>query len=223
MLPRHAVLLTPSRPSRLFRPSCGAEHTFFPYLVTSLLPCSSSLSSLDATFMFLPASVASKRLTEELNPLDATFTKNRGWGAPPFDVLTPIPANVSNVFPTYPLCFHALAALTGTTALEQLFSNQPVTHSFHRDGGGGTPFPALDRSEATITLRTSHRPCWGHEPPVTSHQSRVTSHESPVTAHIPLSTTGQSTTPSLMYIVPGAILPSLRPGDCPLPLSWSPS
>jgi len=221
MRPRHAVLLTPSKPSRLFRPSCGADHTLFPYLVTSLLPCSSSLSSLDATFMDLPASVASKGLTAELNPLDATFTKNRGWGAPPFDVLTPIPANVSNGFPIYPLCFHTLAALTGSMALEQLFSNQPVTHSFRRDGGC-TPLPS---SPYLFRL-----PLSSHQSRVTSHQSRATSHESPVTshqsratAHIPLSTTGQSTTPSLMYIVPGAILPSLRPGDRPLPLSWSPS
>src|ERR1700682_1225254 len=117
--------------------------------------------------------------------------KTGGWEALPFDVLTPVPANVSNVFPIYPLCFHTLVALTGSTALEQLFSNQPVTHSFRRDGGGGTPFPALDRSEATITLRTSHQPAstlsgsrvTSHESPVTSHQSRVTSHESPVTSH----------------------------------------
>src|SRR5260370_42020148 len=37
------------------------------------------LSSLAATLMNLPASVANKRLTPYLNPLDATFTKNRGY------------------------------------------------------------------------------------------------------------------------------------------------
>src|ERR1700687_5375897 len=101
--------------------------------------------------------------------------KTGGWEALPFDVLTPIPANVSNVFPIYPLYFHTLVALTGSTALEQLFSNQPVTHSFRRDGGIlpppvlslSFPAPSLDRNES----------------PVTSHQSRVTSHESPVTSH----------------------------------------
>src|SRR5467141_716598 len=180
MRPRHAVLLAPSKPSRLFRPSCGAEHTFFPYLVTSLLPCSSSLSSLDATFMFLPASVASKGFTAELNPLDATFTKNRGWGVPPLDVLTPIPANVSNAFPRYPLCFHTLVALTGSTALEQLFSNQPVTHSFRRDGGGvplpsslSFPTPSLDRNVSVEDLSPAarNRSSTSHESPVTGHAS----------------------------------------------------
>src|SRR5882762_11186798 len=42
--------------------------------------------------------------------------------------------------------------------------------------------------------------------PVTSHQSPVTSHQSRVTSHgtcLPLSTTVQSATLSLMYIVPG--------------------
>src|SRR5882762_4404998 len=134
-------------------------------------------------------SVANKRLTEELNPLDATLTKNRGWGALPFDVLTPIPANVSNAFPIYPLCFHTLAALTGSTALEQLFSNQPVTHSFHRNGGC-TPSRTLPIFSASL--------------------STVPSHESPVTSHgscLPLSTTVQSATLSLMYIVPGLSSP----------------
>ena len=40
-----------------------------------------ALSRLDATFMNVPVSVANKRLTGWLNPLDATLTKNRGWGA----------------------------------------------------------------------------------------------------------------------------------------------
>src|SRR5882762_7903584 len=39
-----------------------------------------------------------------------------------------------------------------------------------KHGVGGTPFPALDRSEATITLRTSHRPA------PTLSGSRITSH-----------------------------------------------
>ena len=49
----------------------------FPYLVTSLL-ASSFLSPLSATLIDLPASVANKRLTPWLSPLDATLTKNRG-------------------------------------------------------------------------------------------------------------------------------------------------
>src|SRR6266849_3588368 len=37
----------------------------------------------------------------------------------------------------YPLSsfFSYSYALFGTTAVSQLFSNQPITHSFHRDGG----------------------------------------------------------------------------------------
>jgi hypothetical protein len=37
------------------------------------------LNPLDATLMCLPASVANKRLTPQLNHLDATLTKNRGY------------------------------------------------------------------------------------------------------------------------------------------------
>jgi len=40
------------------------------------------LSSLAATLTSLPASVANKRLTARLNPLDATLTKNTGVGIP---------------------------------------------------------------------------------------------------------------------------------------------
>jgi hypothetical protein len=41
-----------------------------------------SVSPLAATLTDLPASVANKRLTENLTPLDATLTKNRGRGIP---------------------------------------------------------------------------------------------------------------------------------------------
>src|SRR6202158_1261655 len=136
--------------------------------------------------------------------------KTGGWGLlRPLTFLTPIPANVSNVSPIYPLCFHTLAALTGSTALEQLFSNQPVTHSFRRDGGIlpppvlslSFPAPSLDRNES----------------PVTSHQSRVTSHQSRLTSPCP-QRDSRLHPPSC--ILSPAILPSLRPGDRPLPPSW---
>src|SRR5713226_3234341 len=42
-----------------------------------------ALSPLAATLMDPPASVANKRLTAQLSPLDATLTKNRGWGYVP--------------------------------------------------------------------------------------------------------------------------------------------
>jgi len=41
---------------------------------------STPLNPLAATLVDLPASVANKRLTAELSPLDATLTKNRGVG-----------------------------------------------------------------------------------------------------------------------------------------------
>jgi len=44
---------------------------------------SAPISPLAATLMNLPASVANKEFTRYLNPLDATLTKNRGWGSPP--------------------------------------------------------------------------------------------------------------------------------------------
>ncbi len=66
-----------------FKNSAGMgvpQFKFFPYVLTTLLPYLLLLSPLAATLMDLPASVANKRLTVWLNPLDATLTKNRGWG-----------------------------------------------------------------------------------------------------------------------------------------------
>src|SRR6266404_2981266 len=44
---------------------------------------STPISPLTATLMNLPTSVANKRLTQKLSPLDSALTKNRGWGSPP--------------------------------------------------------------------------------------------------------------------------------------------
>src|SRR5260370_17629229 len=62
----HEVLVTPPKSSH----------------PKSLLPRRhfASISPLAATLMDLLASVANKRLTAELNPLDATLTKNQGVG-----------------------------------------------------------------------------------------------------------------------------------------------
>jgi hypothetical protein len=66
MCARQAVLPTPSESSALHH----------------LLSCKHlvRISPLAATLMDLPASVAYKRLTAELSPLDPALTKNRGWG-----------------------------------------------------------------------------------------------------------------------------------------------
>jgi hypothetical protein len=69
------------------------------------------VSPLAATLMDLPASVANKRLTANLTPLDATLTKNRGEGCAlsftPFHQIPAAPVFSSTyklpIF--YPLCF----------------------------------------------------------------------------------------------------------------------
>jgi len=69
---RQVVLLTPSKsshPSQLL----SRQH-------------SAPITPLAATLMDFPATIANKSLTAGLTPLDATLTKNRGVGAPPFDV-----------------------------------------------------------------------------------------------------------------------------------------
>src|SRR5713226_6037304 len=66
MRPRHAVLLTPSKSSHPTQLLSG-EHSI-------------RVSPLAATLMVSLASVANKRLTVGLSPLDATLTKNRGEG-----------------------------------------------------------------------------------------------------------------------------------------------
>src|ERR1700687_1381695 len=67
MLARQAVFLTPP----------GSSHSRR-LLSRQHFACASPLA---ATLVHLPASVANKRLTVQLNPLDATLTKNRGVGA----------------------------------------------------------------------------------------------------------------------------------------------
>src|SRR5713101_9013598 len=106
MRPRHAVLLTPSASSRAIAAPFCTDHC-------SLTAVHYPLSPLAATLMGSPASVANKRLTVLLNPLDATLTKNTGVGdrSPSLrhrrsDVQT---CGRSEVFPSYPLCFQVLA------------------------------------------------------------------------------------------------------------------
>src|SRR6266852_8399012 len=67
--------LTPRSPSP---PAPIKDHD--PVGTPSRLLATDALSPLAATFMDLPASVANKRLTSWLSSLDATLTKNRGWG-----------------------------------------------------------------------------------------------------------------------------------------------
>ena len=70
---------------RIPRPCRGVSaldwsFSVFPNLQLSTLDLPSFLSPSAATLMDLPASVANKRLTFQLNSLDATLTKNTGGG-----------------------------------------------------------------------------------------------------------------------------------------------
>jgi len=68
MRPRHAVLLTPSKSSH------HIQLLFRQHFVR--------VNSLDATLMAFPVSIANKRLTVALSPLDATLTKTIGGRLP---------------------------------------------------------------------------------------------------------------------------------------------
>ena len=72
------VISVDSASLRWIAPSRFFSQTFNLQLLTFDPP--SPLSPLDATLMHTPASVANKRLTPWLNPLDATLTKKRGRG-----------------------------------------------------------------------------------------------------------------------------------------------
>jgi hypothetical protein len=148
--------MTPRRPRASFSDvppipcrGCRSPSTF----LTSLphyFYASSFLSSLAATLMDLPASVANKRLTAKLNPLAATLTKNTG--APPTSQMpfsslqawgrsdAPFASRMElrDLFPTYPLSFHTLAH-SFARSKTQLFSFQAIPHSLPKTTGrGGT-------------------------------------------------------------------------------------
>ncbi len=111
MRPRHAVLLTPSKSSH----------------PTQLLYRQSfvRVSPLDATLMVSPASVANKRLTAWLSPLDATLTKKTGGGYANSSHFGTHPSLLTALIPV--LSFHAL---TGTP-----FCNSLLLMVFHVMGG----------------------------------------------------------------------------------------
>src|SRR5580693_4455015 len=56
----------------------GVAHNLQTYKPSNLLTRSIPLSPLSATLTNMPISVDSKELTEKINPLDATLTKNSG-------------------------------------------------------------------------------------------------------------------------------------------------
>src|SRR5260370_8916721 len=109
---RHAILLTEpaakhGHPERAWRAegSLLAASLPIPVRFTQLLSRRqpASISPLAATLMDLPASVANKRLTAELNPLDATLTKNQGVGYSSHS-RTPPPLGLNLSFQSLPHC-----------------------------------------------------------------------------------------------------------------------
>jgi hypothetical protein len=116
------------------------------------------LSPLPATLMDHPASVANKRLTENLTPLDATLTKNRGEGC----TLSFTP-------------FHQIPAAPVFSFTYKLPIFYPLCFDIHPCNGGWYP------PRPTLELRTSGPT--SHKSPITSHQSPITSHQSPTTSH----------------------------------------
>jgi hypothetical protein len=95
------------------------------------------VSSLAATLMDFAVSVANKRLTEWLSPLDATLRKSGGWGASPFDVSSFRPCHVQTFRRVLDLSpfLSCSCALFGPMDAQQLLWNQFVPHSFRRNGG----------------------------------------------------------------------------------------
>jgi len=125
---RQAVLLTPPRfshPSRL--PS--RQH----------LAC---VNPLAATLMHLPASVANKRLTEWLSPLDATLTKNTGYllQAKSFSLsFSRCSLQLLSVPPS--LCGCRSACHLPYPLPSSVFCNSFVCSSYENTGGVGVFFP----------------------------------------------------------------------------------
>src|SRR5882724_9101193 len=124
MLARQVVLLTPpesSYPTQfLFRQQ------------------SAPISPLAATLMNSLASVADKRLTAWLSPLDATLTKNRGVGGVtvnPFPAGFNIPTCNSHSGTQSPLCTTIVLALSFHSLTNCPFSIPFVLTFIHRMGG----------------------------------------------------------------------------------------
>src|SRR5258708_4082500 len=166
MRPRHAVLLTPSKSSRpsqlLYRQHCAP------------------VSPLAATLMAQPASVANKRLTVGLNPLDATLTKNTGGGSPTFQrgcltMLAPVIAfrPTPHSLPRIPFLFTLLRTLLRFFALIKnstlLFSISSALFAKNTRGWGRVtmlfqaetpthPILASRLSEARVPRNTSSFP-----------------------------------------------------------------
>jgi hypothetical protein len=179
MRPRHAVLLTPLESAD---PIC----LLISIINTSVTPFKSALTSpsqiTEDTATLSPTESALTRFSR-VTPVESALTKNTRGGGPLF--------RFRNLFSHFCALFCAFLHSSKT----QLFYFQSLPHSLPKNTG----------VRATISVR---KPLQGpkgfhpvkvgplflpHQSPVTSHQSRVPT---------PLSPTGQTATPSSMYILP---------------------
>ncbi len=139
MLARQVVLLTPPKsphPSQLISRQQSAP-----------------VSPLAATLMDLPASVANKRLTAWLSPLDATLTKTGGWGRlmvnqhpPDLDVWTFRRSDV----PTIQRTLHSLFSLFAQRASHNSFAITGILTLSKNSRVVPQLFPFWNSSLATI-------------------------------------------------------------------------
>src|SRR5882762_1671143 len=129
MLARRAVPLPPSKSSH-------------PKLLLSR-PHLDPVSPLAATFMNLPVSVANKRLTRELNSLDATLTKNRGC------LLTVRKLALLSSTSTVPRVLSSTSHKSLVTSLPRLSRGHLLVES------GQQPFKESQMSEATKSALTT--------------------------------------------------------------------
>jgi hypothetical protein len=145
------VLLTPSKSSALTQlPFCQQP---------------TPVTSLTATLRKLPASVANKRLTQRLNPLDATLTKNTGVGSQPSNLQTFQLANA--LFASWP----------GSWALGGNRSRFPVPETQLRDDFRRNSLPLTFLAtphKLTPYTTTSYKNHRGEGMRPLSHQTSVT-------------------------------------------------
>jgi hypothetical protein len=99
-----------------------------------------SVTPLSATLMELPASVANKRLTAKLTPLDATLTKNRGMGSP-ICFSTFQRSNVQTCNDPRP--GHQIPAAPLFSYTSELPIFYPLCFDIHPCNGGVYPLPAF--------------------------------------------------------------------------------
>src|SRR6266849_4404167 len=141
----------------IFYKNAGGRGHSRRFLSPKAFPCHTSgnspVSPLAATLMDLPASVANKRLTAGLSPLDVTLTKNRGDGGvmvnqhpPDLDVWTFRRSDVA----TFQRTLHSLFALFAQRASHNSFAITGILTLSNNRRVVPQLFPFWNSSLATI-------------------------------------------------------------------------